>query len=137
MLPGDAANTQYGFTYDPNANTYSVFPNPTPGQGGYGSGVVVSNNAINASGIVVGTWSTSTNASTAVNLAYYYDPSTSTVVQIHTPLDNHDRSLVPLRRQRHQRLGPGRRRGRGVNRGQRRTSTLTFTTSMAPARLST
>ena len=84
-MPSDSANTQYGFTYDPNASTYSVFPNPTAA---YGSGVVVSNNGINASGVVVGTWSTSTNASTAVNFAYYYDPSTGTVNQIHTPLDN-------------------------------------------------
>ena len=85
LLPSDAANTQYGFTYDPNASTYSIFPGPTAA---YGSGVVVSNNGINASGVVVGTWSTSTDASKAVNLAYYYDPLTSTVNQIHTPLDN-------------------------------------------------
>jgi probable HAF family extracellular repeat protein len=83
ILPGDSSYTQYGFTYNPTAGTSSLFPNPTNAAG---SGLVVSNNGINASGVYVGTYGLS-SASTAVHLAYYYDPTNGTINQIHTPVD--------------------------------------------------
>jgi probable HAF family extracellular repeat protein len=83
ILPGDAANTQYGFTYDPTGGTSSIFPNPA---NSVGSSLVVSNNGINANGVYVGMYALS-NASTAVHLAYYYDPTNGTINQIHTPVD--------------------------------------------------
>jgi probable HAF family extracellular repeat protein len=83
LLPHDVSNTQYGFTCDPSADTGSTFL-PPGGTGGW----VVSSNAINDSGVYVGTLA---NSSNTLHEAYYYNPSANGgsggLVQIHTPVD--------------------------------------------------
>jgi uncharacterized membrane protein len=89
LQTGDTVYTQYGFTYDPNAPSASaatIFPSPSSF---HGSGIAVSNNGINDSGVVVGTWGTSSG----FHMAYYYDPSSGLVSQINTPLDNTNTGL--------------------------------------------
>ena len=81
VLPGDTANTQYGYSFDTVGLTGSIFPSPASF---FGSGVVASTNAINLSGVVAITLATSAGGS---HLAYYYDPSNGGVNQINTPLD--------------------------------------------------
>ncbi len=81
LLPGDTANTQYGYSFDTVGLTGSIFPSPASF---FGSGVVASTNAINLSGVVAITLATSAGGS---HLAYYYDPSNGGVNQINTPLD--------------------------------------------------
>jgi probable HAF family extracellular repeat protein len=85
VLPGDSANTTYGFTCSPSSNSGSIFPRPDLA---FGSGIVASNNGINDSGIYVGSIATS---STGVPLAYYYNPAANfgsgSIFQINTPLD--------------------------------------------------
>ena len=101
LLPHDVSNTQYGFTCDPSADTGSTFL-PPAATGGW----VVSSNAINDSGVYVGTLANSSNT-------------------LHEGL-----LLQPIRQRRQRRPGPDPQR-RSIPAASRTTPTPTPSTRAA------